>query len=112
MKELKTINSVLALNNIKKISENYSNSIQNLKRTIHLSMISFIKLRKAELKIINSSLKNLNIENTLKRGFVILKDTKGKFIKDSKKLEDTKLVDIQFYNELIKADIKIKNERS
>ena len=40
--------------------------------------------------------------------FVILKDTKGKFIKDSKKLEDTKLVDIQFYNELIKADIKIK----
>ena len=51
MKELKTINSVLALNNIKKISENYSNSIQNLKRTIHLSMISFIKLRKAELKL-------------------------------------------------------------
>ena len=66
MKELKTINSVLALNNFKKISENYSNSIQNLKRTIYLSMISFIKLRKAELKIINSGLKNLNIENTLK----------------------------------------------
>ena len=108
MKELKTMNSVLALNNIKKISENYSNSIQNLKRTIHLSMMSFIKLRKAELKVINSSLKNLNIENTLKRGFVLLKDTKGKFIKDSKKLEDNKLVDIQFYNELIKADIKIK----
>ena len=108
IKELKTMNSVLALNNIKKISENYSNSIQNLKRTIHLSMMSFIKLRKAELKVINSSLKNLNIENTLKRGFVLLKDTKGKFIKDSKKLEDNKLVDIQFYNELIKADIKIK----
>ena len=65
-------------------------------------------MRKAELKIINSSLKNLNIENTLKRGFVILKDTKGKFVKDSKKLEDTKLVEIQFYNELVKADIKIK----
>ena len=31
-----------------------------------------------------------------------------KSIKDSKKLEDNKLVDIQFYNELIKADIKIK----
>ena len=71
-------------------------------------MTSFINLRKAELKIINSSLKNLNIENTLKRGFVILKDTKGKFIKNSKRLEHTKLVNIQFYNELIKADIKIK----
>ena len=108
IKELKTINSVLALNNFKKISENYSFLIQNLKKTIHLSMISFIKLRKAELNIINSSLKNLNIENTLKRGFVILKDNKGKLIKDSKKLEHNKLVDIQFYKELIKADIKIK----
>ena len=108
MRELKAMNSVLAVNNLRKINENYINIIQNFKRTIHLAMTSFINLRKAELKIINSSLKNLNIENTLKRGFVILKDTKGKFIKNSKRLEHTKLVDIQFYNELIKADIKIK----
>jgi len=29
-------------------------------------------------------------------------------IKNSKELEHTKLVDIQFYDEIIKADIKIK----
>tara|TARA_B100000963_G_scaffold357780_1_gene380787 strand:+ start:6259 stop:7452 length:1194 start_codon:yes stop_codon:yes gene_type:complete len=108
LKELKTINSALAINNFKKISENYFNSIKNFKRTMRLAMISFIKLRKAELEIINSSLKSLNIENTLKRGFVILKDTNGQLIKNSKKLEHNKLVDIQFYNELIKADIIIK----
>ena len=71
-------------------------------------MSSFVKLRKAELEVINSSLKNLNIENTLKRGFVILKNKKGKLIKNSKKLEQADYVNIQFYNELIKADFKIK----
>ena len=108
LKELKTFNSILAINNLKKITENYKNVIQNFKRTIHLATVSFIKLRKSELKIINSSLKNLNIENTLKRGFVILKDSNGKLIKNSKKLENNKFVDIQFYNELVKANIKIK----
>ena len=108
LKELKTFNSILAINNLKKITENNKNVIQNFKRTIHLATVSFIKLRKSELKIINSSLKNLNIENTLKRGFVILKDSNGKLIKNSKKLENNKFVDIQFYNELVKANIKIK----
>ena len=108
LKELKTFNSILAINNLKKITENYKNVIQNFKRTIHLATVSFIKLRKSELKIINSSLKNLNIENTLKRGFVILKDVNGKLIKNSKKIENYKSVDIQFYNEIVKANIKIK----
>jgi exodeoxyribonuclease VII large subunit len=108
LKELKTINSILAVQNFKKINLNYSNTVQNLKRTISLAMSSFVKLRKAELEVINSSLKNLNIENTLKRGFVILKNKKGKLIKNSKKLEQTEYVNIQFYNELIKADFKIK----
>ena len=108
LKELKTINSILAVQNFKKINLNYSNTVQNLKRTIRLAMSSFVKLRKAELEVINSSLKNLNIENTLKRGFVILKNKKGKLIKNSKKLEQTEYVNIQFYNELIKADFKIK----
>ena len=108
LKELKTINSILAVQNFKKINLNYSNTVQNLKRTIRLAMSSFVKLRKAELEVINSSLKNLNIENTLKRGFVILKNKKGKLIKNSKKLEQTEYVNIQFYNELIKANFKIK----
>ena len=108
LKELKTINSILAVQNFKKINLNYSNTVQNLNRTIRLAMSSFVKLRKAELEVINSSLKNLNIENTLKRGFVILKNKKGKLIKNSKKLEQTEYVNIQFYNELIKADFKIK----
>jgi len=107
-KELKTINSILGVNNFKKINLNYSNTVQNLKRTIRLAMSSFVKLRKAELEVINSSLKNLNIENTLKRGFVILKNKKGDLIKNSKKLEQTDYVNIQFYNELIKANFKIK----
>ncbi|MAK12493.1 MAG: exodeoxyribonuclease VII large subunit [Candidatus Pelagibacter sp.] len=108
IKELKNINSVLAIKNFKKISLHYSNIIKNLTRTINFAMISFLKLRDADLEIINSSLKNLNIENTLKRGFVMLKDVNGKFIKTSKKLEKNSLVNIQFYNELIKANIKIK----
>ncbi len=108
LKELKTINSILAVQNFKKINLNYSNTVQNLKRTIRLAMSSFVKLRKAELEVINSSLKNLNIENTLKRGFVILKNKKGDLIKNSKKLEQTDYVNIQFYNELIKANFKIK----
>ena len=107
-KELKTINSILGVNNFKKINLNYSNKVQNLKRTIRLAMSSFVKLRKAELEVINSSLKNLNIENTLKRGFVILKNKKGDLINNSKKLEQTDYVNIQFYNELIKANFKIK----
>ena len=60
------------------------------------------------LKSLNIILKSLDIQNTLKRGYVLIKDKSQKFVKNSKSLKKNNEIRIQFYNEEIEAQIKIK----
>jgi len=86
---------------------------QNFARVVivrqYVNLLSFIKLKTVELNKFSSLLKNLNIENILKRGFVLLKDKKGEFIKKSEFLNKNENdVFIQFHKDLIKAKISVK----
>ena len=107
-KEFSNINSNLDINYLKKLVDNNKKNLKNFAKSINYRIISQLKLKKTELLAISSVLKNLNIENTLKRGFVLLKDKKGSFIKSSKMLNQKEDADIQFYDETIKVIISKK----
>ncbi len=107
-KKIVNFNSILKLNYLKKVVFDSKNKLKIFSKSLIFSVISLFKLKKSELENINSILRNLNIENTLKRGFVLLKNEKGKILKNSKKLNQYNNINIQFYNELINANIKLK----
>lgn len=108
-KGIKNLTSFFKTKNLKNlISERRKNLITHTK-LINSSLLSYIKLKTSELSGISSSLKNLNIENILKRGFVLLKDSKGKLIKSSEILKkNSDEISIQFYKDLVKTNIKLK----
>ena len=109
IKEIKNFNSVFKIKNLKNtILENKKN-IKNYNKQISFNLLSNIKFKTAELNKLSSLLKSLNIDNILRRGFVLLKDNKGKFIKKTEVLKKNgNDVSIQFHKDLIKANISIK----
>ena len=111
LKKFKNTHSILNLKKFKKIILDNKNSLDNFCKLMNFSFNSFLKLKKVELSGINSSLKNLNIDNVLKRGYVLLKDSEGSFIKTSKKLKYSSKLKIQFYDKLVKVTVN-KDEES
>ena len=67
---------------------------------------SFIKIKSINIDKLNSILKSLNVENVLKRGFVLLKNNKGKIIKNSKSLKKEKNFKIKLYDAELEAQLK------
>jgi len=108
-KEIKNLNSVFKVTNLKSAILEKKKDIQNYDKLINYNLLSYIKFKSVELNKFSSLLKSLNIENILKRGFVLLKDNKGQFIKKSKVLKKNgNDVSIQFYKDLINANIQFK----
>jgi len=105
---LKSIKSIFEIKSLNKIVNDHKKNIFYLYKNLYLNINSFIKLKSSELKNLQSLLKNLDIQNTLKRGYVLIKDTGEKFIKNSKALKNNSDLKIQFYNEEVKVQIKLK----
>ena len=105
---LRNIRSIFVTKNLKKIVEDNKKNIFYLYKNLYLNVNSFVKLKTTDLKSLNIILKSLDIQNTLKRGYVLIKDKSQKFIKNSKSLKKNNEIRIQFYNEEIEAQIKIK----
>ena len=105
---LRNIRPIFMTKNLKKIVEDNKKNIFYLYKNLYLNVNSFVKLKITDLKSLNIILKSLDIQNTLKRGYVLIKDKSQKFIKNSKRLKKNNEIRIQFYNEEIEAQIKIK----
>ena len=65
-----------------------------------------IKIKSINIDKLNSILKSLNVQNVLKRGFVLLKNNKGKIIKNSKSLKKEKNFKIKLYDDELEAQLK------
>ena len=107
-KNFVNINSLFQFNNFKKIVLENKKNLEVFAKSMNSSLFTFLKLKKIELNSIHSSLKNLDINNTLKRGFVLMKNKEGQFIKTSSSLEKNSNVDIHFSDALVKANITIE----
>ena len=107
-KNFVNINSFLQFNNFKKIVLENKKNLEVFAKSMNSSLFTFLKLKKIELNSIHSSLKNLDINNTLKRGFVLMKNKEGQFIKTSSSLEKNSNVDIHFSDALVKANITVE----
>ncbi|MEL0176824.1 MAG: exodeoxyribonuclease VII large subunit [Pelagibacteraceae bacterium] len=107
-KNFVNINSLLQFNNFKKIVLENKKNLEVFAKSMNSSLFTFLKLKKIELNSIHSSLKNLDINNTLKRGFVLMKNKEGQFIKTSSSLEKNSNVDIHFSDALVKANITVE----
>ena len=105
---LKYYKSFLRLNNLKKIINDNSKSLLLLNNNFILNFASFIKIKSINVDRLNSILKSLNIENVLKRGFVLLKNNKDKIIKNSKSLRKEKNFKIKFHDDELEAQLKKK----
>ncbi len=107
-KNFVNINSLLQFNNFKKIVLENKKNLEVFAKSMNSSLFTFLKLKKIELNSIHSSLKNLDINNTLKRGFVLMKNKEGQFIKTSSSLEKNSNVDIHFSDALVKVNITVE----
>ncbi|MDA7564380.1 exodeoxyribonuclease VII large subunit [Pelagibacteraceae bacterium] len=103
---LRNYKSFLRLNNLKKIINDNSKSLVLLNNNFILNFSSFIKIKSINVDKLNSILKSLNVENVLKRGFVLLKNKKGKIIKNSKSLKKEKNFKIKLYDDELEAQLK------
>jgi exodeoxyribonuclease VII large subunit len=103
---LRNYKSYLRPNNLKKVINDNSKSLVLLNNNFILNFSSFIKIKSINVDKLNSILKSLNIENVLKRGFVLLKNNKGKIIKNSKSLKKEKNFKIKLYDDELEAQLK------
>jgi exodeoxyribonuclease VII large subunit len=108
IKVLKKINSIFSSKNFKKIITTHEKNIFLISKNLFLSLVSSIKVKKSNLKRLSSLIQSLDIENILKRGFVLIKDENMKFIKNSDTLKKNKNINIRFFDDQISAELKIK----
>jgi len=81
-------------------------------KSINFNLNSLIKMKYIELRRLGSLVSTLNIDDILKRGFVLIRDKNMRIIKNSKTLKKNKNINIKFFDDALFAEIKIKNERS
>ena len=68
-----------------------------------------LKIKKSDLANLGKRFLGLDIKNTLKRGFSIIRDVNSKVIKNSKNLKGKDKIKAEFFDEEI--ILNIKNDR-
>ena len=109
---LKNMNSILNPKVLRKIIQDNKKNLSLVMKSIHFNSSSFIKMKYIELRRLGSLVSMLNIDDILKRGFVLIRDKNKRIINNSKTLKKNKNINIKFYDDDLFAEIKIKNERS
>ncbi len=107
LKVLKNFNAIFNPQSLKKMIIDNKKNLTLLVNSINSNYKSYFKIKNADLNRLSSLIKSLNIENTLKRGFVLITDKKKEFIKNSKVLKNNKNINIKFYDDEISAEIKL-----
>ena len=105
---INSLNSLLNFKNLKRMMNEKNKVMLFLGKNLKYFFESLVKIKFSELNRVNSLLNNLNIDNILKRGFVLLKNNKNELIKSSKNLNKNKNINIYFYDDTVNADINIK----
>ena len=109
---LKNMNSILNPKVLRKIIHDNKKNLSLVMKSIDFNSKSFLKMKYIELRRLGSLVSMLNIDDILKRGFVLIRDKNKRIIKNSKTLKKNKNINIKFYDDDLFAEIKIKNERS
>ena len=108
-KEFSYINKLLNTNNLKKfLTQNHKN-LDNVFRVFSSSFLNDLKIKKSDLANLGKRFLGLDIKNTLKRGFSIIRDVNNKVIKNSKNLKGKDKIKAEFFDEEI--ILNIKNDR-
>jgi len=108
IKVLKNINSILNPKNLKKIIVSNQKNLFLISKNIFLSFVSSIKIKNSNLERLGSIIKNLDIQNILKRGFVLIRNKNRTLIKNSRSLKKNKSINIKFFDDEVSAEINIK----
>ena len=111
-KFLKNINTIFNIKSLSKLILNHNKNLSILIKSMNSNYGLLLKLKNANLIRLNSIIKNLDVKNVLKRCFALIKDQNKKFVKNTNILKKNKNFYIEFYEEEITAEIKLKNERS
>ena len=83
--------------------------MDNVFRVFSSSFLNEIKIKKSDLTNLGKRFLGLDIKNTLKRGFSIIRDVNNKVIKNSKNLKGKDKIKAEFFDEEI--ILNIKNDR-
>jgi len=107
---LKNMNSIFNPRVLIKIIDDNKKNLSLIMKSINFNSKSLIKMKYIELKRLGSLVSTLNIDDILKRGFVLIRDKNMKIIKNSKTLKKNKSINIKFFDDDLFAEIKMKNE--
>ena len=107
---LQNIKSFFLIKNLKKSLIEKEKIIFFLLKNLNSNLNLLLSLKASNFKRISSVLYTLDIQNTLKRGFVLIKDNNKKIIKRAEFFQKKKDVNIKFFDREFNVKIKIKND--
>ena len=107
---LQNIKSFFLIKNLKKSLIEKEKIIFFLLKNLNSNLNLLLSLKASNFKRISSILYTLDIQNTLKRGFVLIKDNNKKIIKRAELFQKKKDVNIKFFDREFNVKIKIKND--
>ena len=107
---LQNIKSFFLIKNLKKSLIEKEKIIFFLLKNLNSNLNLLLSLKASNFKRISSVLYTLDIQNTLKRGFVLIKDNNKKIIKRAELFQKKKDVNIKFFDREFNVKIKIKND--
>lgn len=107
---LQNIKSFFLIKNLKKSLIEKEKIIFFLLKNLNSNLNLLLSLKASNFKRISSILYTLDIQNTLKRGFVLIKDNNKKIIKRAEFFQKKKDVNIKFFDREFNVKIKIKND--
>ena len=107
---IQNIKSFFLIKNLKKSLIEKEKIIFFLLKNLNSNLNLLLSLKASNFKRISSILYTLDIQNTLKRGFVLIKDNNKKIIKRAEFFQKKKDVNIKFFDREFNVKIKIKND--
>ena len=105
-KEFNYLDKLLNTNHLKKFLCQNQKNLDNIYKVFSSSFLNDLKIKKNDLSNLGKRALGLDIKNTLKRGFSIIRDTNDKVIKNSINMKSKNKIKAEFFDKEIIINIK------
>ncbi len=105
-KDFNYLDKLLNTNHLKKFLSQNQKNLDNIFKVFSSSFLNDLKIKQNDLSNLGKRVIGLDIKNTLKRGFSIIRDTNDKVIKNSTNIKGKDKIKAEFFDKEIIINIK------
>ena len=105
-KDFNYLDKLLNTNHLKKFLSQNQKNLDNIFKVFSSSFLNDLKIKQNDLFNLGKRVIGLDIKNTLKRGFSIIRDTNDKVIKNSTNIKGKDKIKAEFFDKEIIINIK------